>query len=82
MAGVRTRLAAGAVIDMDATTAKRMDDLGRVGDGALAERGDVVARGFGRYPVQGVREVDGRREVRCGNRWVELAPDVSVWRYR
>lgn len=67
---------------MDATTAKRMDDLGKVGDGALAERGDVVARGFGRYNVAGVRVVDGHREVRVGGRWVELAPDVSVWRWK
>lgn len=58
------------------------DVLGTVADGVLPEVGDVLVRGFGRYRVEGVRLVDGVREVRAGRRWLgELAPGVQVWRH-
>lgn len=60
--------------------ASKYRDVGRIGAGAVPVVGDVLARGFGRYRVQGVRMAGGVLEVRAGGRWIELAPDVAVWR--
>lgn len=67
---------------MDEMTARRFVDLGRVADGAVPMCGDMIARGFGRYWVDGVRVVDGVRELRVRGRWLVPAGDVSVWRRR